>query len=78
MPAKSYKNQLQELIQKYHNQTPRYDSIDLEFASSGDVTLFGADVYVLDQLVCRGTGTNKKKAQEDGAMQAMEVLEVVG
>jgi len=33
---------------------------------------------VLDQLVCRGTGTNKKKAQEDGALQAMELLEVVG
>ncbi len=77
MPTKSRKNLLQELIQKYHNETPRYDMVELEFASSGDVTLFGADVYVLDQLVCRGTGTNKKKAQEDGAEQAMEKLTVV-
>lgn len=76
MPQKSWKNQLQELIQRYHNEIPRYENIELETNTSGDVTLFGSDVYVLDQLVCRGTGTNKKKAQEDGAMQAMTYLEV--
>jgi len=30
MPQKSRKNQLQELVQKYHNEIPRYDDIALE------------------------------------------------
>jgi ribonuclease-3 len=30
MPQKSRKNQLQELVQKYHNEIPRYENIDLE------------------------------------------------
>jgi len=34
-------------------------------------------VYVLEKLICRGIGTNKKKAQDDGARIAMELLEVV-
>lgn len=76
MPQKSRKNQLQELIQKYHNEIPRYDDMALETNASGDVTLFWSDVYVLDQLVCRGTWTNKKKAQENGAEQAMSKLDV--
>ena len=77
MPQKSRKNQLQELVQKYHNVIPRYDDIELEKDETGDVKLFGADVYVLEKLVCRGTWTNKKKAQDEWAKIAMWMLEVV-
>lgn len=77
MPAKSWKNQLQELVQKYHNELPIYKDIELEIDSSGDVKLFGADIYVLGEYVCQWTWTNKKKAQEDGAMKAMETLRIV-
>ena len=77
MPQKSRKNQLQELVQKHHNEIPRYEDVALEKDASGDIKLFGSDVYVQEKLICRGTGTNKKKAQNDGARLAMELLEVV-
>gem|GEM_PF-3325999 len=78
MPQKSFKNQLQELLQKYHNEIPRYEDIELEKDKHGDVTKFGSKVYVLDQYVCTGEGKNKKRAQEAGAKLAMGMLEVSG
>lgn len=77
MPTKSWKNQLQELIQKYHNELPQYINHELEKDSSGDVKLFWADVVVLWSLVCQWQGKNKKKAQEDWAKKAMEKLSIV-
>lgn len=77
MPQKSWKNQLQELVQKYHNEIPIYEDIELEIDDTGDVKLFWADVYVLNTLICRWTWTNKKKAQDQWAMKAMDLLEVV-
>jgi len=77
MPQKSWKNQLQELVQKHHNETPTYEDIELEVDASGDVKLFGAKVYVMDTYVCQWEGKNKKRAQENWARIAMEMLEVV-
>ncbi len=77
MPQKSFKNQLQELIQKHHNETPKYEDIPLETDKYGDVTKFGSKVTVLGTYVCTWEGKNKKRAQEAWAQIAMGMLEVV-
>lgn len=75
-PTKSPKNMLQELVQKYHNQLPVYEMKELEYSTSWDVTIFGANVYVLGQFVCQWTWSSKKKAQEDWAKKALNLLQV--
>ncbi len=77
MPTKSWKNQLQELVQKYHNELPIYIDHELIKDKSGDVKVFWSDVIVLWKLVCQWEGKNKKRAQENGAMKAMEKLTIL-
>jgi len=51
-----------------------YKSLELEREESGNVTLYGAKVYVQDKLIATGKGRNKKRAQEDGAEKALLIL----
>ncbi len=77
MTTKSSKNRLQELVQKYHNEIPKYVDEWLETDASGDIKLFGSKVYVLGEFVCEGTWVNKQTAQKQAASKALEMLEIV-
>lgn len=74
MPTKSPKNQLQEWVQKKYNELPIYENFEAEYDVSGDVTKFGAKVYVDGKLVAEWFGKNKKKAQEVAARHAVQKL----
>ena len=74
IPEKSWKSQLQEFVQKKWKEIPVYKDRELAVEDSGNVTLYGADVYILWALKARGIGPSKKKAQEDGAGKAMQKI----
>ncbi len=76
MPQKSAKNRLQELVQKYYNEIPRYESVILKKNASGDIKLFGANVSVRRTYICQWSWRNKKKAEEQAAKEALNLLHV--
>lgn len=73
-PGKSWKSQLQEFVQKKRKEIPVYENKALEVEDTGNVILYGADVYVVWILQAQGTWKSKKKAQEDGAEKAMKEM----
>ncbi len=68
-----YKSELQELIQKKNNYLPLYKIIE-ETGKPPDVT-FTAGVYLEDRQIGVGTGTNKRKAEQDAAFNALKNID---
>jgi ribonuclease-3 len=66
-----YKSQLQELVQVGHGAMPDYQIIR-EDGPDHDKT-FWVELTVLD-LATRGSGKNKKAAEQEAARKAMEIL----
>ena len=67
-----YKTALQELVQQKKNQTLGYRLIG-EAGPDHD-KVFTAQVLLNDQVVGEGTGSSKKRAEQDAARVAMEKL----
>jgi len=67
-----YKTSLQELIQQKKNQTLCYRLVD-ESGPDHD-KVFTAQVLLNDQVVGEGTGSSKKRAEQDAARSALEKL----
>ena len=67
-----YKTSLQELVQQKKNQTLRYQLVD-ESGPDHD-KVFTAQVLLNDQVIGEGTGSSKKRAEQDAARAAMEKL----
>jgi ribonuclease-3 len=68
-----YKSELQELIQKKNNYLPFYKIIE-ETGKPPNV-IFKAAVYIEGKEIGRGTGTNKRKAEQDSAFNSLEKIE---
>jgi dsRNA-specific ribonuclease len=66
-----YKSQLQEMVQVGHGAMPDYKIIR-EDGPDHDKT-FRVEVTVLD-IATRGTGKNKKAAEQEAAREALEIL----
>lgn len=67
-----YKTSLQELIQQKKNQTLCYRLVG-ESGPDHD-KVFTAQVLLNDQVVGEGTGSSKKRAEQDAARSALEKL----
>ena len=67
-----YKTALQELVQQKKNQTLCYRLVG-ESGPDHD-KVFTAQVLLNDQVVGEGTGSSKKRAEQDAARTALEKL----
>ena len=67
-----YKTGLQELVQQKKNQTLRYQLVG-ESGPDHD-KIFTAQVLLNEQVVGEGTGSSKKRAEQDAARVALEKL----
>lgn len=67
-----YKTALQELIQRKRNQTLRYSLV--EESGPDHAKQFVVEVSLNGQTVGTGTGSSKKRAEQDAARAAMEAL----
>ena len=67
-----YKTSLQELVQQKKNQTLRYQLVG-ESGPDHD-KVFTAQVLLNNQVVGEGTGSSKKRAEQDAAREALEKL----
>jgi ribonuclease III len=68
-----YKSELQELIQKKKNYLPVYKIIE-ETGKPPNV-IFTAAVYIENAEIGRGTGNNKRKAEQDAAYNALKNID---
>jgi ribonuclease III len=68
-----YKSELQELIQKKDNFLPNYKII--EETGKPPHVVFTAVVYIGSKEIGRGTGTNKRKAEQDAAFNALQKID---
>lgn len=71
--VKSYKTQLQELMQKKYKIIPHYvDAIENKQDTDNNI-LYRSDVFIWERLIASGFGTSKKKAQDDAAHNALDI-----
>jgi ribonuclease-3 len=68
-----YKSELQEVIQKRDNYLPIYKII--EESGKPPQVFFTAAVYIDTREIARGTGTNKRKAEQDAAFNALKKID---
>ncbi len=68
-----YKSELQEVIQKRDNYLPLYKII--EESGKPPHVVFTAAVYIESREIGRGTGTNKRKAEQDAAFNALKKID---
>jgi ribonuclease III len=68
-----YKSELQELIQKKQNFLPTYKIIE-EVGKPPNV-VFTAGVFIESTEIGRGTGQNKRKAEQDAAFNALKNID---
>ena len=64
---KSYKTQVQEMIQKQYKNVPEYRDIEHEIDPRGNVVQYKSELRIEGQKAAEWLGTNKKKAQEAAA-----------
>ncbi len=67
-----YKSELQELIQKSDNILPVYKIID-ETGKPPEMC-FTAAIFMGNTQISTGTGTNKRKAEQDAAFNALQTI----
>jgi ribonuclease-3 len=68
-----YKSELQELIQKKNNYLPVYKII--EESGKPPEVVFTAAVLIENKEIARGNGTNKRKAEQDAAFNALKNID---
>ncbi len=68
---KSKKSQLQEYVQKKYKIVPEYKDYEYEKDKKWNVLIFKSEVYVNWEKWGEGYWSNKKKAQEEAASQAL-------
>lgn len=68
-----YKSRLQEVLQAQQKVTPHYRTV--RELTSGPVPLFEVEVLGGSEVLGRGTGTSKKRAQQGAALAALARLE---
>jgi len=68
-----YKSELQELMQKKDNHLPEYKIIK-ETGKPPEV-IFTAVVYIDKKEIGTGTGSNKRKAEQDAAFNALKKID---
>jgi len=68
------KSHLQEVSQRYDNQTPQYRVID-EVGPDHD-KIFTLGVFVNDKLLGKGSGPSKQIAQQEAAQAALETYAI--
>jgi ribonuclease-3 len=69
-----FKTRLQEKVQAQLQQTPRYRIVS---TTGPDHALdFVVEVRIGDRVLSRGTGTNRKRAEQDAAKRALGNLEI--
>lgn len=68
------KSTLQEWSQESKGITPRYSVLEESGPDHDKIFLVG--VYIGDELVSKGKGSSKQKAQEDAASNALNVIKV--
>jgi ribonuclease-3 len=74
-PVKSYKTQIQEIVQKEHKIVPEYRDSEHKNDEKGNTLVYKSEIYVLEKRVSEGYWSNKKKAQEDAAKNYHTLLE---
>jgi dsRNA-specific ribonuclease len=74
--SKSYKNLLQEWVQKHYKELPLYIDTQASVEVNGNITSFQSEVFIQGVSYGIAVAQNKKKAQEEAAKVAMEKLEV--
>lgn len=67
------KSRLQEIIQAQIGVTPSYDLISCKGPEHNKQFVMG--LYLGDKIVARGTGATKRKAEQDAAKQALELMQ---
>ena len=67
-----YKSELQEIIQERNNSLPHYSIID-ESGKPPNI-FFTAAVYIDSSEIGRGKGKNKRQAEQDAALNALEKI----
>ena len=73
MKIQDYKTALQELVQKKRNQTITYELVS-ESGPDHDKS-FTVELRLNGKVVGRGTGSSKKRAEQDAARAALETLQ---
>jgi ribonuclease III len=76
--GKSYKSLLQERAQKTYQQLPVYTEEAAQTESSGNILTYRSEVVVAGKVLAEATAGNKRKAQEEAARIAYEVIEAKG
>lgn len=66
-PVKSYKTMVQEHLQKEYKELPVYKDTEYEVDEKWNTIMYMSEIYIGDQKLGQGFGTNKKKAQEEAA-----------
>jgi ribonuclease III len=74
LSVRSYKTLLQEHTQKLQKLTPYYEEKELGKDPVSHEMIYESSVYIETTLLGTGTGTNKKKAQENAAQSGYESL----
>jgi dsRNA-specific ribonuclease len=74
--SKSYKNLLQERVQRKYKELPVYVDSEASVESSGNITGFQSEVCIQGVSHGAAVAQNKKKAQEEVAKGVMERLGV--
>lgn len=69
MKINDYKSELQELIQKKQSYLPSYRIV--EQTGKPPNVIFTAAVFIENNEIGRGTGPNKRKAEQDAAFNAL-------
>jgi ribonuclease III len=72
--SKSYKNLLQERVQRQYKELPVYIDTEASVESSGNITSFQTEVFIQWKSYWVAIAQNKKKAQEEAAKAALEKL----
>lgn len=73
MRTKSYKNQIQELVQSRFNVLPRYRV--LQESGPEHRKIFSVGIFVGKKMYAHGEGRSKKAAQEMAARRAIEKIQ---
>lgn len=73
MPFKDdYKTRIQEKIQKEKNRTLKYELVRVEGPDHDK--LFFVNLKISDQLIATGKGRSKKRAEQDAARLALDII----
>ena len=73
-PVKSYKTQIQEIVQKQHKVVPEYKDSEHVVDEKWNVTEYKSEIYIVGTKISEWFGSNKKKAQEEAAKACYEKI----